>query len=78
MHLKSVTFAATILMSAHAAAMADSPESVEKEHAKELLQILVNNPLPKTSPSALQQDRMVVAGIKRCPIGVRPDPMVCN
>ncbi|MNJ38687.1 hypothetical protein D3C77_335390 [compost metagenome] len=78
MHFKSVTFAASLLMSAHAAAMAENPTSINKEQAKDLSQALVNNPTPKPFPLALPHDEMIVAGTKPCPLGVRPDPMVCN
>lgn len=77
MHVKSVTFAATLLLSAHAAAMAENPVSVDKDLAKDISQVLVNNPTPKASPMAQKQGGTVVA-VKTCKLFMKPHPLACN
>ncbi|WP_148260819.1 hypothetical protein [Ectopseudomonas mendocina] len=55
MHIKSVTFAASLLLSAHAVAMAEKPSSVEVGTHEDGPVALINNPTPQSS--LLQHDR---------------------
>ncbi|KQN43426.1 MULTISPECIES: hypothetical protein [unclassified Pseudomonas] len=77
MHVKSVTFAATLLLSAHAAAMAENQASFDKDLVKDLSQVLVTNPTSKTAPLAQQQAGHMVA-VTTCKLFMKPHPLACN
>jgi hypothetical protein len=77
MHVKSVTFVATLLLSAHAAAMTEKPVVVDMSLAKEHAQFLITKPTPSTSPLVVQPAELVVAGTA-CKLFMKPHPLACN
>jgi len=77
MHIKSVTFAATLLLSAHAVAMTEKPVVVDMNLAKELAQFLVTNSTSSISPLVVQPTELVVA-VTACKLFMRPHPLACN
>lgn len=62
MHIKSVTFAASLLLSAHAAAMAEKPSSVEVDTLKDVSVALINNPAPQNTPLMNERGEILLAG----------------
>lgn len=77
MHVKSVTIAATLLLSAHAAAMAENPSSFDKDIVKDLSQVLITNPASKSAPPGQQQAGQIVA-TTTCKLFMKPHPLACN
>jgi hypothetical protein len=62
MHIKSVTFAASLLLSAHAAAMAEKPSSVEVDTQKDISVALINNPVPQNTLLMNERGEILLAG----------------
>jgi hypothetical protein len=77
MHVKSVTFAATLLLSAHAAAMTEKPVVVDMNLAKEHAQFLITKPAPSTSSLVVQPVELIVA-TRACKLFMKPHPLACN
>jgi hypothetical protein len=77
MHVKSVTFAASLLLSAHAAAMTEKPVVVDMNHAKELAQFMVTKPTSSNSPLIVPPVELVVA-VTACKLFMKPHPLACN